>query len=580
MRSWLLRGVLPCLCLVVVFWVVRYWHSSDFGLYEDDYSHLPAAASMSTGEVAAFALGPQRLLSLQGQGHPLHYTFIYVLTNLGWRAGGLNGLYLIGFAVESLNICLLFWLMRRIHGPALAACVSLAYVLYSADTTQAYLTFALGLQPSITFFLLAGHAYFSRRLWLAYPTASLMLLTYETTYTAFFAFPLLAGLPGRRWSKDIASHFSILALILVATSLWRMSVGDDRLSGLGIGDALTTPLLHMLQGPPVSLGTYLYRPIQSLQAMNAEVALVALLASGAFALAAWRLSLGAPSSISVFLTQIRPGDGMARRLRIAIRSVPPELGKLLRIGLAGLITLVLAYPLTFTVRAYAISGRDTRVHAAGAIGAAMLVGTLILIILWIGEAIHRRGLVIAALAVWLGLLAGYGMVLQSDYVHAWEYQKAFWSELVPLLPDVTDGTVVLVEPNGLKDTRQIAANHWSLPIVLEQLYKFPEAWDAPPRVYRMKADWTTKALEVPGVVVVDEYATHAPADTARTANSGNVIRIETSGGRLTRVTEVVSPSGQTVHLRPLPSQWGEPPYEPGFLWRYMVIGSSAEALGG
>ena len=351
-------------------------------------------------------------------------------------------------------------------------------MLYSADTTQAYLTLSLGFQPSITLFLLAGHLYLSRSRWMAYAVATLMLLTYETTFTAFFAFPLLSPKPGGGWLKEGAKHVIILGALLTVASVRRMAVGDDRLANLGIRTAVLTPLVHMLQGPPVSLGTYLYRPIQSLQSFNAEVALVALLAGGAFALAARRLSLGAPNSLGACLAQIWAEHGLARRLRAAIRSIPPELGRLLRIGLAGLIMLVLAYPLTFTVRAYAISGRDTRVHAAGALGAALIVGTLLLVILWFGEATHRRALVVAPLAVWLGLLAGYGMVLQSDYVHAWEYQKAFWSELVPLLPDLTDGTVVLVEPGGLKDTKQIAANHWSLPIVLEQLYQFPAAWDS------------------------------------------------------------------------------------------------------
>ncbi|MCJ7678268.1 MAG: hypothetical protein MUO35_11165 [Anaerolineales bacterium] len=575
-----MRGAVPCLCLVATFWVVRYWHSSDFGLYEDDYSHLPAAASMSTGEAVAFAIDPQRILTLGGNGHPLHYTFIYLLTNLGWRVAGLHGPYLAGFVVETLNICLLFWLVERIHSRPLAILVALVYVLYSADTTQAYLTLSLGLHPSITLFLLAGHLHLSRCRWLAYVVAALMLLTYETTFTAFFAFPLLLAYPRGRWLKETASHVLVLVALLAAATIWRMAVGDNRLVGLRIRDAALTPLLHMVEGPPVSLGTYLYRPIQSLQAMNTEVALVAFLVAGAFALTAWRLSQGTPSSITVFLAQIRAGDGVARRFWITICSVPPELGRLLRICVAGYIMLVLAYPLTFTVRAYAISGRDTRVHAAGAIGAAVVVGTLVLIILWIAKATHRRALMIAPLAVWLGLLAGYGMVIQSDYVHAWEYQKAFWAELVPLLPDVSDGTVVLVEPWGLKDTRQIHSNHWSLPITLEQLYQFPAAWDSPPRVYLLKEDWTRKAMDVPGVLVIDEDATHPPADTFKTADPANAILIKTVGGTLNRVSEVVSPSGQTIDLRPLPTQWGEPPYEPGFLWRYLLAGSSASPSGG
>ena len=147
---------------------------------------------MTAAQAFAFAFDLNRIGHLLGQGHPLHYTFIYLLTNLGWRIGDLHGPYLIGFSIEALNVCLFFSLLRRIFDWRLGLVAGIAYVLYSADTTQAYLTYSLGIHPSLTFFLLASHAYVSEKRWLAYLLAPLMLLTYETIYPVFFAVPLLA----------------------------------------------------------------------------------------------------------------------------------------------------------------------------------------------------------------------------------------------------------------------------------------------------------------------------------------------------------------------------------------------------
>ena len=66
-------------------------------------------------------------------------------------------------------------------------------------------------------------------------------------------------------------------------------------------------------------------------------------------------------------------------------------------------------------------------------------------------------------------MTGYGFIIQRDYVNAWQYQRAFWTELLPLIQDAGDYNVILVDPQALKDTRQIGANYWNLPRVLYQL---------------------------------------------------------------------------------------------------------------
>lgn len=567
------REVVLCALLVAAFWIVRYWYSSRFGLYEDDFTHLFAAASLTFREALAFAFDPSRIATLAGQGHPLHYTFMYLLANLGWSLAGIQGAYVVGFAVEAVNIVLLVTLFRGIHGFALATLGGLAYILYSADTTQAYLTFSLGLQPSLTLMLVSCHAYLSRRRWLAYPTAFLILLTYETTYPVCFAFPLLSPSPSDRSRRQVLQHVAILGALMAAVIIWRITAGDDRVSGLSLSEALLTPFVHVAQGTLVNLGTFLYRPYQVLRGLQADVIVLTLLATAAAAFVMSRLPLDTPEAVRQYILRNRISTSRPRRradLALTWASIPPPIRDLARLALGGILMLALAYPLTYTVRAYAISGRDTRVHAAGVLGASLLVAALLLAALWFAESLRRRRVIAFAVAAWLGLLSGYGFLIQRDYIRAWDLQRSFWSELLPFLPDLDDGTVILVDPDGLEDPRQIGANYWNLPLILNQLYRFPDDWESPPAVYRLADTWSHFIMTPGGTLVIDDTSVFAPPSTYRKVDAEDAILIETRGDHFAREGSILLGQGGRVPIRELPPKWSEPPFPAGPLYRFMV----------
>ncbi|MEW6566784.1 MAG: hypothetical protein AB1449_01170 [Chloroflexota bacterium] len=574
LRAW------PYLLLGATLWVVHYWHSAQFGLYEDDLTHFPRAAAMSWGEVTSFATDPSRIVGLYGQGHPLHYTFIYLLANLGWRLAELQGPYWFGFAIEAINALLFYALLRRIHSRALGVLGGLAYVLYSADTTQAFLTHSLGLQPSLTFLLLAAHGYVSGRRWLSYPLAGLALLAYETTYPVFIGLPLLSPPLGRKARRDFVVHLLILGLMLGGFILWRVAVGDDRVGGLTLWQAVVTPLTHMLQGLVVSLGTYLYRPVQALQAMNAEVAVATVIFFGVFT---WVIGwVGRETWGSEGIAPMPRGEVPWQRavslstFRAMWAELPQQAQSLLRLAAAGAVMLILAYPLTFTVRAYAVSGRETRVHAAGVVGAALLVGSVVLILLHLVRRSDRRRLVNAGLGLWMGLLAGYGFVVQRDYVLAWQYQRLFWTELLPLIDDADNGTAILVDPSGLADARQIGANTWNLPRVLDQLYVLPEEWQVPPRVFRLVPGWEHRIASEAGLFQLNGATVTAPESVMDRYPSGNVILIESAAGHLSRRAGLLHIPGGDFPLKPV----GEPvlPFMPrGLLYSLLILGPTIDA---
>lgn len=549
-----LRTLLDILLLVAFFWVVRYWHSGQFGLYEDDLTRIPDAVQLSTQGLWQFLMS--LFTQFEGQGRPFHPAFIYLFSWLGWRIAGHWGPYLIGFIISAVNIGLFYWLIRRVSDRALALLSGLAFILYAADTTQAFLTHSLGLQPSVLLILLAMHGYLSDRRFLSYTLAFIVLFGYELPFVIFAAVPLFKPDWNKRLLKELFLHGLILAIMLGSIFALRSYIGEDRVAGLTLQQLAITPLLHMVQGPLVSLGTYVLRPIQALQTINAETAVVALVVFATLIFFMWRLD-------------IQPGPGL-RSLWRKIRSqepIPDTIKMLWHMAVAGAVMLLLAYPLTFTVRAYAISGRDTRVHAAGAAGASILIGCAAYFLLILAHG-RWRWVVNLTLSFFFALMAGYGFVIQSDYVRAWQLQKQFWAELLPLIPDAGDGTVILVDRAALTDTRQIGANYWNLPRVLMQLYDFPEGMQSVPVVHRLETGWENSLLDPEGRFRVDASTTYSVPDYYGEFEPENVILIQSEAERLVR-RKMIMLDGQGYLLKQLtgPVLPGLPH---GFLYNLML----------
>ena len=567
----------PIVLLGGTMWLARYLHSGQFGLYEDDLTFVPAAAQRSFPEMVENTFS--RIALAQGQGRPLHHVLIDLLSHASWRLGELRGAYLLGFLLITLNVVLFFGLVRRVHSTALGVIAAIFYALYSADTTQAFLTHSFGLQPALTMLLLALYAYLDERRLAAYGFLSLALLSYETTFPVFLAAPLLGGGWDRRMAGRLVRNGWVMGLILALSLAIRVGLGEPRVAGLGLREMLVTPLSHILEGPPVALATYVYRPLQALEALDLEIALALSVAAVVFAAVLLTMSLGTPSALAAYLRSVRQAirdrGFSVRKVGAVSAGLPAEVKALARLAAAGLTMLVLAYPLTLTVRAYAISGRDTRVHAAGVIGAALCLGSLTMGALWMAEAVGRKRWAAAIAGLWLGLMAAYGIVLQRDYARAWTLQQDFWTPLVRLIPDVRDGTVILVDPAGLQDSRQIGANTWNLPRVLRQIYTFPSEWASVPRVYRMVPGWEETLLTDDGGIVLDAGTISSPSFTSGVIDPAETILIVMREGRLQRVSGSYLVDDVVVDFQTTTAV-GEPAYPPGFLYEYLVLESRRE----
>ena len=475
-------------------WIIHYWFVSGFGLYEDDITHVPTAVSMTW--VQLFNYVKFNFANFGVIDKPLHYSLIYTLSKLGYLMAGLPGIYALGFLILTANSILMYALLYRLSNRTMAVIGSLFFCLFFADTTQAFITHSFGLQTSLMLFLVATHLYLSQRSAFSYIFLILTLITYETVFPLFLAVPLLGKAWNKRLLRPIITNTIVMAIIISGDFFYRRLAGENRVATLNIKDAIQTSFIHMIQGPTVALGTYLLRPFQGLLKINWETAIIIVIIL--LVLSFVLIKMDDPLNNM-------PGVKPPFHFLNIYKELPEDLQSFVRLAIIGLAMLILAYPLTFTIRAYAISGRDTRVHFAAVVGASIFCGSVFNIFLSLLHGYNQRKIAKVFLAVWFSLLAGFGFVVQNDYVQAWQNEKDFWTQLLPQIQDVNQGTVILIDPNGLRDTRQIGANTWNLPRVLNQIYTFPADWKNPPRVYRLNPGWDKLLVNDQGLFSQDGH---------------------------------------------------------------------------
>jgi hypothetical protein len=539
-QPWL-AWVLLIVLLAISAWCTRYWMSSNFGLYEDDLTFIPGAIESDFKGVLSMVSG--YFSTLAEQGRPFMWSGVVLFSHLGWRLGGMQGMYFLGFTIWLINIFLFFVLLRRIHGDYVFVAIgALAYVVFSADTNQAFLFNAYGLQTAITFLLIGLHLYISqgKLRWMAYLFLILVMLTYETPFWLFLAAPLLTKANAGALKKKLLANSLLVAFIFFAIYLLRLAAGESRAASLGFPEMIFTPIKHMLIGPAVGLGAYFLRPFQVLRNLDLRLGVGLLLAIGVY----FGLLFGVAHKREQSENRLLPiKKGWWADLTDDTR-------RELRILFAGLVMLILAYPLTVILRAYAISGRETRVHLAAVVGAALILASTFTLIF---RALKKKGLRIALLlliSLVFGFNFAFGFLIQRDYKKAWSLQRNFWQSLMPLIQDVKDGTIVLVEPSGLEDTLYINANTWNVPRILPQMVVSPDTWEDPPRVFRMITGWQNTIVQISGHFTLDGTNVFAFNRNFGDFKQTNTIFISTSGDDFERRLEPL-PLNPEAEVKPI-----------------------------
>jgi len=477
----------------------------------------------------------------------------------------LHGIYLIAYGLVTLNAFLYYTLLKRIGDPkAFAFTGALAFCLFPADLTRAWLTSGLGLQPPLTYLLVALHCYLSGRRKLSYAVILASLLSYETTFLPFLAAPLLEVRRDSRLSRRFAKHAVVLGLLLCAVVLMRKASGESRIGNLDLLAAIRLSMHNVLEGPITSMATFFYRPLQALATLNLE-STVFLAVS--VAVLSWFLFRQTPDTSPDELRLTARFEARIVRL-----DLPGYLASVTRPAMTGFIMLVLAYPLALTATASATATRElgTRSHLAAAVGGCMLFGSVCSAVFFAASAYGRVRPVVLGLAGYYGLLVVFGLSVQRDSVANWQYVRAFWSDVVRLCPDMTDGTRILVADSILRRPRRRPS--WTLSInQLNNIYRFPDSWEVEPNVYQLRKNWRIQMAGEGNLLRINEavmYVDYLP-ERGEKVESSNVILLEERDGELTRRTEPLRIAGREFPLKQ-PSSSGPADFEKGHMYSYLI----------
>jgi hypothetical protein len=515
------------LSIAVIVWVARYWQCANFGFYEDDAARIPGAMEMDfAGVLEVFR---SHFMMEVGQGRPLHDGLIVACSFLAGRIGGIFTLYLLGFIVVSINGCLAYLLLRRLDlGPLFAVLGTLVWILYPVDTnTQLYLTLVFGGQFSLTFFLLASHAWLSDRRILAYALIAPTLFCYETVFPVFLAVPLLSYPWDRRIIKPLAIHSVTMFAMVAGIGVLRTLTEATVMATPTLEHALTWPFRQMAVGVRTALTVLISRPITQLFASRAGH---------------WFALL--PLGVALLLAISEVKDS-ARDPRQLLRSHG-------RMILVGLLMLAFSYALAFTSGADTLHGRGTRVHMPGVIGAALLGGAFCSALLLLARMRSGRLAVEFVLAILFTGMAGFAWKIQDDYAMSWARQRAFWADVLRLAPDVGEGELILVGRPGLRSDGEIEAVGWSLMDNLALMYQIPADWRLPPVAAYLRDDWRYANRYGRRV---QHYIMWAGLDAQYAAyKQSDFIILEVVDGKLTRLTEPIRGDNGVI----VPKLPGEP----------------------
>jgi hypothetical protein len=505
-------------------WIAQFHHFHDFGLYEDDYWFV----SEAMGKDPAYLVSRfQTAFTTLPQGRPFGFFLPDMLSFIGDKLGGLPAIYLVGFAVVTLNTFLCYRLLR-VRVPVAAAAVGAAvFCLFPADTTRILLTHDFQLQPSLTFALLSGLAYAAGWRPLAYVLSLGALLSYESGFLALFALPLFLRAWHPRMLRELIRHVLTLTGVLSGAIMLRYAVGESRATGSvgGLGDILPPLVGSLVVGPTRSLAGMAYGPVRAVLTWDFEALIVALV-----------VALG----LALLLIRLRPATCDAARREP------------LEVGAAGALMLVFGYGLAFThFPPNALVGRGTSVHLGATLGVSVLSAGLAWLMLN-----TRPKVATALLTGYIALAAGYYATIGRDFIHSWQLQRAFWQDVVACCSDLRDGTLLLYELNPSEEPTFIFANSWADALVLGETFAFPRTWSNPPRLFSLTG-WVDRVQPegdhlrwwVPGASW-DEHWEELP--------QANVILLRRApDGALVRVTGSVDVAGRALDLKPPepPTAW-------------------------
>ncbi|TRU02595.1 MAG: hypothetical protein EWV60_23940 [Microcystis sp. Msp_OC_L_20101000_S702] len=541
------------LTIALITWIAHFWYFNHLGLYEDDYAFI---GNILTMDFSRFVDSVKNMNLAFFQGRVVGFNILFFSAYFAGKLGGLPLIYISAYLLALTNNILFYLFLQRLwNQPIFVLTGTLAFTLFPADNTRAFLTH-IHILPALTFLLLAFLSYLNDKKFWSYLLITASFLSYETCFLLFITAPFLTKKPQSEIFKELIKHLFILGTIFLVVLILRKLTGDGRVGDLDIATAISTPIRQIITGPFVCLGTFVYRPWQTLHNLRGE------------------LLIFVPLSLLMLLwlfLQNSCFSGLDSGENWPI---------IKQLSLLGISLLFLAYPLTFTVPATLISGRDSRVHAAAVVGASILGGILGYLIVYLANSYRQKNLAALLLATYFSLLIGFGIIVQQQNKLSWKYQQAFWADVIQLAPDLNDGQVILVDAPSLPWGSQLYPFAWSMPSVVGQLYQFPWQWKNVPKLYKLNPDWQLKIAANGEIALNNDNGLlffYYPWEPARQVKTSEIILLQEKDGKLVRTTTPIVAGAKKFSFKPLTNSTINS-FDKGYLYDYLIAPNNKKSV--
>jgi hypothetical protein len=358
--------------------------------------------------------------------------------------------------------------------------------------------------------------------------------------------------------SGIIWHWVIMLVMLAFAAALRFLLKEDRMSGLSLFPALKWSLTNILLGPIMVAYSYV----------------------NSIAIVISKFSVFWPKTILCLALLFIGFFFLFYFLNFNIKKNSESrdnFQKMKRLLLISLILLLLAYPLTLTGSAESINGRSSRVHLAACIGTPLLIISLFYLISYSINFRYKRQLFAVLLALLFTFLIGFCITIQNDYKESWHEQKVFWKDVLRLCPDIEKGVFILYSGEYCNYSRQICADSWALPLILNQIYSFDHK---PSYFYGMENllsavlhldnNWKEYAeINKTELILKSETVNFYSPSNMPALVEGKVIVLEAVNGTLVRRTGNITINGTDFMLKPVgPSNLEN--LEKGHLYRYLI----------
>lgn len=456
-------------------WVAFYFKMSKFGLYEDDYWFVGIPATLSFQELILFL--KDMLFDLErGQGRFIGSFLPNLLAFITFNIGGLIFTYFFGVLLVGLNAYLVARLLNFRFNKFISVTAGIIFIMFPGDTTKALLVHIYQLQLSVFFILMAFNFYLKHKKILAYIFALFCLWTYESPFLPFVFAPLLLDL---EWKKstiiEFLKHNAVLAAFIFGMFVFRKFTGEERVSELVMSDFIIKTAAAFIIGPTFSLFSFinaLYESVMHISTTYPFIIVAGLLLTGIY------LSIPMPR----FNRNTQQYTSQNKNFHIQI-NISREVDASIKLLLTSLLMLIIAYAFSIThFPPTDLAGRGTSVHLGATIGTSLFVAALVNLIVYGLQNVSYRRFVYSIMIILLSIISGYGVIIQNDFVQSWENQQDFWADVLEKAPDINENTHILVKADTLHETEFVYTYSWALPMVLNQIYDYPESWDDYPRL--------------------------------------------------------------------------------------------------